>query len=177
MQIWKKMCLHCDIDVLLFYIYDAGYVIANSIARQPFGLGKTDRGQSLLFHEFIQSWVGHELVKVLVVFGLQPTRLNISLKEWSKDLHDIFSYMLTKKPELNVRAKEILKVHFNKTLHNGHWKHVQFGTKKKIQRNNGILCLVVLTWLRQLQQFFLNKEKKDKNGDWNIFWKIYWYNH
>jgi hypothetical protein len=46
MQILKNLCLHCDIDALLFYIYDAGYVIANSIARQPFGLGKTDRGQS-----------------------------------------------------------------------------------------------------------------------------------
>ncbi len=31
--------------------------------------------------------------------------------------------------------------------------------------------MVVLTWLRQLQQFFLNEEKKDKNGDWNNFGK------
>jgi hypothetical protein len=46
------------IDALLFYIYDAGFVVANSIARQPFGTGKADRGQSLLFHEFMQSWVG-----------------------------------------------------------------------------------------------------------------------
>jgi hypothetical protein len=61
------------IDALSFYIYDAGYVIGNSIARGPFGLGKAARGQSLLFYEFIQSWVGYELVKVLVTFGLQPT--------------------------------------------------------------------------------------------------------
>jgi hypothetical protein len=27
--------------------------------------------------------------------------------------------------------------------------------------------LVILTWMRQLQQFFLDKEKKDKYGDWN----------
>jgi hypothetical protein len=134
MQILNNLCLHCDIDALSFYIYDARYVIANSIARQPFGLGKADRGQSLLYHEFIQSWVGYELVKVLVVFGLQPTHLNNSLKEWSKDFHDIFSYMLTKKPELKGRANEILNVLFHKTLHNGHWKHVQFGTKKKISK-------------------------------------------
>jgi hypothetical protein len=31
--------------------------------------------------------------------------------------------------------------------------------------------LVVLTWLQQLQQFFLNEEKKNKNGDWNNFGK------
>jgi hypothetical protein len=154
------------------FIYDAGYVKANSIARQPFGLGKTDRGQNLLFHEFIQSWVGYELVKVLVTFGLQPTCLNSSLKEWSQDLPDIFMYMQTKKPELKGRATEILDVLFNNTVHSGHWSHVQFGMKKKIfQRNNSILSLVILTWLQQLQQFFLNEEKKDKNGDWNNFGK------
>jgi hypothetical protein len=67
--------IHFDKDALLFYIYDAGYVIPNSIARQTFGTGKADRSQSLLFHEFIQSWVGYELVKVLVTFGLQPNTL------------------------------------------------------------------------------------------------------
>ncbi len=39
------------------------------------------------------------------------------------------------------------------------------------QRNNSTLSLVVLTWLWQLQQFFLNEEKKDKIGDWNNFGK------
>jgi hypothetical protein len=163
-----------NIDALSFYIYDAGYIIANTIARRPFGKGKPVRGQSLLFHEFIQSWLGYEFVKVLVIFGLQPTHLNNSLKDWFKDLHDIFSYMTTKKPDLRKRAHEILKVLFDKdkTQHNGHWTRVQFGTKSRFfDRPNGILSLVVLTWLRQLQQFFLNDEYKDKNGDWNIFGK------
>jgi hypothetical protein len=97
MLILNNLHTHSRIDALLFYIYDAGYVIANSIARQPFSLGKADRGQSLLFHKFIQSWVGYELVKIPVMFGLQPTRLNSSLKEWSQDLHDIFTYMQTNK--------------------------------------------------------------------------------
>ncbi len=114
------------------------------------------------------------MVKVLVTFGLQPTRLKTELKDWSKDLHDIFFYTITKKPDLKKNANEILKVLFDKdkTLHSGHWTHVQFGTKSKFfERNNGILSLVVLTWLRQLQQFFLNEENKDQNGDWNIFRK------
>jgi hypothetical protein len=97
---------------LSFYIYDAGFVIANSIARQPFGTDKPDRGQSLLFHEFIQSWVGYKLVKVLVTFGLQPTTLKSNLKDWSKDLHNIFTYMQTKNPDLEGRAEEILDVLF-----------------------------------------------------------------
>jgi hypothetical protein len=72
MLILNNLLTHSHIYALLFYIYDTGYVITNSIARQPFGLGKADRGQSLLFHKFIQSWVGYELVKVLVTFGLHP---------------------------------------------------------------------------------------------------------
>ena len=118
------------IDALSFYIYDAGCVIANSIAKRPYPTGKPDRGQSLLFHKFIQSWVGYELVKVLVSFRLQPTKLNPNLKNWSPDLHDIFSYMLTKKLELKDRADQILKVLFDNTLHTGHWTKVQFGSSK-----------------------------------------------
>jgi hypothetical protein len=112
---------HSHIDALPFYIYDAGYVIANSISRRPFGTGKADKGQSLLFHEFIQSWVGYELVKVLGTFGLQPMRSNSSLKQWSPELHDIFMYMQTRKPELRGRATEILDVLFNNTVHSGHY--------------------------------------------------------
>ena len=87
-----------------FYVYDAGLVLANSIAKQPYGTGKADRGQRLLFHEFMQSWVGYELVKVLVRFGLQPVDFSDSLKEWSPDLHDVFVYMQTKKPELKGKS-------------------------------------------------------------------------
>jgi hypothetical protein len=159
---------HFDIDVLSFYIYDAGYVIANSISRQLFGTGKADRDQSLLFHKFIQSWVGYELVKVLVSLGLQPITLNSSLKNWSKDLQDIFTYMRSKNLDLKGRAEEILEVLFTETLHSGHWSRVQFGARTKFfEQSNGILSLVVLTWLHQLQQFFLDDEHKHKNGDWN----------
>jgi hypothetical protein len=109
-----------------------------------------------------------------VIFGLQPTHLNNSLKAWTKDLHDIFSYMTTKKPEFKKRAHKIFEVLFDKdkTQHNGHWTRVQFGTKSRFfDQPNSILSLIVLTWLHQLQQFFLNDEYKDKNGDWNIFGK------
>ncbi len=40
------------LDALSFYVYDAGCILANDIARRPFG--KTDRGQTLPFHEFMQ---------------------------------------------------------------------------------------------------------------------------
>jgi hypothetical protein len=150
---------------LSFYVYDTGLVLANSIAKQPYGTGKADRGQSLLFHEFMQSWVEYELVKVLVKFGLQPVDLSESLKEWSPYLYDVFSYMQTRKTELKDSATQILDVLFNDTLQSGHWSKVQFSTKQTfLQRNNTTLSLVISTWLRQLQQFFLNKSS-DKNGD------------
>ncbi len=74
---------------------------------------------------------------------------------------------------MNQRANEILDVLFTNTVHSGHWTHVQFGTKQKFfHQNNNTLSLIVLTWLCQLQQFFLNEDKNDKNGDWNIFGKF-----
>ena len=38
---------------------------------------------------------------------------------------------------------------------------------KFFKQGNGVLSLVVLTWLRQLQQFFLDDEHTHKNGDRN----------
>jgi hypothetical protein len=48
---------------LSLYVDDAAHDIATKIAKKPFN--GNDRGNSLLFQEFIQSWVGYELVKVL----------------------------------------------------------------------------------------------------------------
>jgi hypothetical protein len=169
----NNLFIHFDIDALSFYIYDARYVTANSIARQPFGTGKLDRGQSFLFHKFIQSWVGYELVKVLVTFDLQPITLNSSLKKWSKDLHDIFRYMRSKNPDLKDRAEELLDVLFTKTLHSGYWSRVQFRARTQFfERSIGILSVVVPTWLRQLPQFFLNDKHGCNNGDWNNLGKF-----
>jgi hypothetical protein len=100
-----------------------------------------------------------------VTFGLQPVDLSDSLKEWSPDLYYVFSYIQTRKAELKDNATQILDVLFNGTLHSGHWSKVQFSTKQIfLQRNNTTLSLVILTWLRQLQQSFLDKNI-DKNGD------------
>jgi hypothetical protein len=80
--------------------------------------------------------------------------------------------MQTKNTGLKRRATEILNVLFINTVNSGHWSHVQFGTRQKIfQQNSGTLSLIALTRLRQLQQFFLNEDKNDKNGDWKIFEK------
>jgi hypothetical protein len=56
------------------------------------------RGKSLLFQEFMQSWVGYELVNVMHVFGLQPT-LRKDINEWSEDLLKTFAYLSNKNNE------------------------------------------------------------------------------
>jgi hypothetical protein len=61
----------------------------------------------------------------------------------------------------------MVNVLFNKTLYFGHWSKVKFGTMQYFNgRQNKTLILVVLTWLRQLQQYFLHTTN-NKNGDWS----------
>ena len=130
----------------------------------------------------MQSWVGYELVKVLVTFGLQPVDFSDSLKEWSSDLYDVFSYMQTRKAELKDNATWILDVLFNDTLHIGHLSKVQFGTKQKfLQRNNTTLSLVICHGCNNCSSSFLIK-RHIRMGSWTFlenivvqhkaFWRI-----
>jgi hypothetical protein len=113
------------IDELSFYVYGVGCVIATLIAKISFQY--TNRGQSLMFHEFIQSWVGYLLVKVFRAYGLQPRSLHPKLKQWSPDLFDVFTYLenkfaSNKKQQNNV--KRIIEVLSNRTKHNRHFAKV-----------------------------------------------------
>jgi hypothetical protein len=116
----------------------------------------------------MQSWLGYELVKVLITFGLQPTTLNASLEHWSPDVYNLFTYHVkSKTADMAKNASRVVNVLFNKTLHSGHWSKVKFGTMQDFNgRQNKTLTLVVLTWLHQLQQYFL-QSPNDNNGDWS----------
>jgi hypothetical protein len=105
-------------------------------------------------------------VKVLIAFRLQPTTSNTSLERWSPDLYHLFTYHVKgKKPDMAKNANQVVNVLFNKTLHFGHWSKVKFGTMQDFNgRQNKTLILVVLTWLCQLQQYFL-QTPNNKNGD------------
>ncbi len=71
------------------------------------------------------------------------------------------------KDQVKENAQQIVEVIFNKMLHTGHFNRVQFCAMNKfLTRPNQTLSLVVLTWLRQLQQFFCDK-KITNIGDWN----------
>jgi hypothetical protein len=86
---------------LFWYVHDAAHVIATKIAKKPFN--GNDRGNSLLFQESIQSWVGYELVKVLNVFGQQP-KIRTDLADWSPDLFAMFTY-LSNRQTINTKTR------------------------------------------------------------------------
>ena len=79
---------------LSWYVYDAAQVqvIPTKIAKKPFD--GFDRGDSLVFQDFIHSLVGYELVKVLNLFGLQP-KIRSDLATWSPDLFATITYYLS----------------------------------------------------------------------------------
>jgi hypothetical protein len=62
----------------------------------------------------------------------------------------------------------VLDILFNKTEHNSYFVKNVFGSKQKTtQAENPMLYLVVLTWLRQLQQCFYECNDVHKAKDWN----------
>jgi hypothetical protein len=57
---------------------------------------------------------------------------------------------------------------FDKTLHNGYFGKLPFGSRDKLTKmTNTTLPLVVLTWLCQLQEYFYKISDTNESGDWN----------
>ena len=147
------------------------------IAKKPSTI-KTDRGDNLGFQEFIQSWVCYELVKVLNVFGLQP-KIRPDLEAWSPDLFSTFFYLCnrsTSNTKDKMKAFEILDLLFDKTEHISYFGKMNFGSKEKFKTATySSLYLLILTWLRQLEQYFYNFDGNDDfDGDWKIL--CYYFN-
>ena len=125
----------------------------------------------LVFQDFIQSWVGFELVKLLNVFGLQP-KIRDNLEAWSPDLFATFTYLCNREAsndQLKKTAFKMLDLLFDKTKHNSYFGKLAFGSKEKFKKtNNCALYLLILTWLRQLEEYFYNFDGNDDfDGDWN----------
>jgi hypothetical protein len=121
----------------------------------------------------MQSWVGYELIKVLHVFGLQP-QVRKDINEWLEDLFKTFAYLSNKNnEEYKENALRVFDILFNKTDHNSYFTKLNFGSKEKFKRvHNYTLHLVVLKWLRQLQQFFFMQQEKDTKRDLEQIWKL-----
>ncbi len=112
--------LHLNLDALMWYTYDAANIISTtSIAKRNGDCD--DRGAFNVFQDLIHSWVGYELVKVLLTFGL-TLKIHEDLEEWSPDLFNVFTYMGNKKRDTNKEeAERILTILFQKTQHNSYF--------------------------------------------------------
>ncbi len=96
-------------------------------------------GNHELFEHLMHSWVGYELVKVLLKYGLSP-KLWGDLNKWSPDLYKLFSYFGNKKRDSS-KSPTRLRTKFEKMA-------------------NTTIPLVILTWLRQLQEPFFSNNLK-----------------
>ena len=116
-------------------------------------------------------------MKVLNVFGLQP-KIRPDLEAWSPDLFTTFSYLCnrsTTNTEDKKKAFRMLDLLFDKTEHNSYFGKMNFGSKEKFKTaTNSSLYLLILTWLRQLEEYFYNFDGNDDfDGDWNEHGKYY----
>ncbi len=122
-----------------------------------------------MFQELMHSGVGYKLVKGLLNFGLSP-KIWQDLEDWSPDLFNLFSYLGDKQwdPSRKEKAECLLTILFDRTLYNGYLTKLPFGSRDKFAKMTNIkLPLVVLMWLRQLQEYFYKIGDTNKNGDWN----------
>ena len=111
------------------------------------------------------------------VFGLQP-KIRPELEAWSPDLFTTFSYLCnrsTTNTEDKKKAFRMLDLLFDKTEHNSYFGKMNFGSKEKFKTaTNSSLYLLILTWLRQLEEYFYNFDGNDDfDGDWNEHGKYY----
>ncbi len=154
-------------DCLSWYISDASFVIATYLSKLD--IEGRDRGKHATYLEMIQTWVTYEVVKVLYIYGLNPEP---SEKHETVEPHieTYIKYVIDTESNFasHADAKEIHEVLLNKTQHAGTFAKCNFSGMADIKWKEEVkfmIPLLVLTWLRQLQQFF--KRKQNKLRSWS----------
>ena len=120
-----------------------------------------------MFEHIIHSWVGYELVKVLLKYGLSPG-VRSDLNDWSHDLSELFAYFSEKQRDPTKRPTTQLNILFDQTEHCSFFSKLGFGRKMRFEKmSNTIIPLVILTWLRQLQEHFFKLSDISSQADWS----------
>ena len=120
-----------------------------------------------MFEHIIHSWVGYELVKVLLKYGLSPSVRN-DLNDWSEDLFELFAYFGEKQRDPTKRPTTQLNILFDKTEHCSYFEKLPFGKKNRFEKmDNTTIPLVILTWLRQLQEHVFKQPDLSSQADWS----------
>ena len=124
-------------------------------------------GNHGLFEHLMHSWVGYELVKVLLKYGLSP-KLWSDLNEWLPELFELFSYFGKKQRDPSKSPTRLLNILFKNTEHSSYFGKLPFGKRTKFEKMaNTTIPLVILTWLRQLQEHFFEQPENSPHIDWN----------
>ncbi len=113
-------------------------------------------------------------MKVLNVFGLQP-KIRTDLADWAPDLFTTFTYLTNRtKNEYKDKANKMVDKLFDQTEHSSYFSKLNFRSKEKIKAlNNSSLYLLILTWLRQLEEYYFSFEGNgDFRSDWNKYGNI-----
>jgi hypothetical protein len=154
-------------DCLSWYISDASFVIATYLSKLD--IEGRDRGKHATYLEMIQTWVTYEVVKVLYIYGLNPERSE-QLETVAPHIEKYIKYVIDTESnsDSHADAKEIHEVLLNNTQHAGTFTKCNFSGMADIKWKEEVkfmIPLLVLTWLRQLQQFF--KRKQNKLRSWS----------
>ncbi len=147
-------CLSILQDAISWYTFDAAFVISNSAIAKKKVEVEDKGGNHGLFEHSIHSWVGYELVKVLLKYGLSP-KLWSDLNKWLLELFELFSYFGKKQWDPSKSPTRLLDILFENTEHSSYFGKLPFGKRTKFEKMaNTTIPLVILTWLHQLQEHF-----------------------
>ena len=126
-----------------------------------------------MFEHIIHSWVGYELVKVLLKYGLSPS-VRSDLNDWSPDLYELFAYFGEKNRDSMTRPTKHLTILLDQTNHCSYFEKLGFGKKMKFEKMpNTVIPLVILTWLRQLQEHVFKLPDHSSQVDWSDLGRYY----
>ncbi len=147
-----------------WHVSDTSHVIAKHIAKT--NNEKTrDKGALGLFQDMIQTWVTFELVKVINIFGLSPAYAS-HIEAFAPDLYNYFFYIqdTSQNKGFENKANNVQQQLMKHSLHSNVFDKCSFMTVEKESWTNHVNCMipvVVLSWLRQLKEYFF----LDNNGD------------
>ena len=144
-------------------------MIANSAIAKKNNNVEDRGGNHELFEHFMHSWVGYEIVQILFKYGLTP-KIRTDLQDWSPQLHELFSYFEDKQRSTSNKPAQMLETLFEGTEHCSYFKKLPYGRRIKFEKmSNTTIPLVILTWLRQLQEYFFDQSEMKETIDWNDY--------
>jgi len=116
----------------------------------------------------MHSWVGYEVVQILLKYGLSP-KLRTDLNEWSPQLYTLFSYFQESgRSAGDEKILKMLTILYDGTDHCSYFEKISYGRMKRVVKmDNMTIPMVILTWLRQLQEYFF--EQPENSLNWNDY--------